>query len=120
MGNSRVVIDNCRLDSNINFGVHVMGNARVTISNSQINSTGFRAGQSVNNTPSPGTGIMFDDQSSGTVAFTTVNGSAKAGIANNTQPRNRQAVKLLSVNVFDNLVDFDRITPPTGSIPTIN
>jgi parallel beta-helix repeat protein len=116
-GASRVIIDNCRFENNTNFGIHAVGTSKVTISNTAVNASGFRSGAGVDNTANPGVGIRFDEQSSGTVAFTTVSGSAGAGISNMTG--NRRAVGILSVNVFDNMVDFQNIIPPTGSAPGV-
>ncbi|MEW6732867.1 MAG: right-handed parallel beta-helix repeat-containing protein [Acidobacteriota bacterium] len=115
-GSSRVIIDNCRLEQNVNFGIRVMGTARVAISNCQVNGSGFRVAPGVDGTPSPGIGIRFEGQSSGTVAFSTVNGSVAAGISNTTG--NSRAVGILNVNVFDNNNrNFENINPPKGSTP---
>ncbi|MEW6731668.1 MAG: right-handed parallel beta-helix repeat-containing protein [Acidobacteriota bacterium] len=117
-GGSRVIIDNCRFEQNVNFGIHVMGSARVAISNCQVNASGFRVAPMVDSTPSPGIGIRFEGQSTGTIAFTTVNGSVAAGISNTTGRAN--AVGILNVNVFDNNGrDFENIRPPKFSTPGV-
>jgi parallel beta-helix repeat protein len=116
-GASRVIIDNCRFENNTNYGIQALGTSKVTISNTAVNASGFRSGAGVDNMPNPGIGICFEGQSSGTVAFTTVSGSAAAGISNMTG--NRRAVGILSVNVFDNMGDFQNIIPPTGSAPGV-
>jgi parallel beta-helix repeat protein len=119
-GTSRVTIDNCRLEGNVNNGIDISGSAKVSVVNSQVNSTGFRAGMtgdfpSAANQPSPGNGISFRGSSSGTVAFTTVTGSFLVGISNTTG--NSSAVGILAVNVFDNGVNFVGVRPPAGSVP---
>ncbi|MGQ0594020.1 MAG: right-handed parallel beta-helix repeat-containing protein, partial [Gammaproteobacteria bacterium] len=81
IGTSRVAIDNCRLESNRDFGIHVMDGARVAVTNTRVNATGFREGLGVDNTPNPGIGIAFEDRSRGAVAVSTVSGSFAAGIA---------------------------------------
>jgi hypothetical protein len=109
LGDSRVTIDNCRLEGNVNNGIAVSGAARVLITHSQVDSTGFRAGAtgdfpSAANPPSPGHGISFAGTSSGAVVNTTVSFNFGVGIANSTG--NAFAVRLTSVNVFGNGVNF--------------
>ncbi len=103
-GSSRVLIDNCRVEQNVNYGIHVFDNARVTIANTAVAGTGFRVGMTGNfpavNTPDPGIGIEFEDASSGAVADTTVAGSFGAGLANSTGTG--PAVQVRGLVVFDN------------------
>lgn len=58
-GGPRVHIDNCRLDSNLNYGVHVDA-GQVTITRTQIVGTGFRIG-SASSTPAPGWGVLAEN-----------------------------------------------------------
>lgn len=111
-GSSRVTIDNCRLDSNVNFGIDVSDSARVNISNSQINGTGFRTGAtgsfpSVNNIPLPGHGVSFRGASRGTVFLSTITSSFAIGLVNTTGSPNN--VTAQGVNAFDNAVDFEGV-----------
>lgn len=113
-GNSRVIIDNCRVEHNKDYGIHVMGSAKATITNSQVVGSGFRNGAGIVNTPMPGIGIEFEGASSGVVASTTISGSFAAGIANATG--NPQAVKIANTAVvFDNNPNFIGVRPPLGS-----
>lgn len=113
-GNSRVIIDNCRVEHNKDYGIHVMGSAKATITNSQVVGSGFRNGAGIVNTPMPGIGIEFEGASSGVVASTTISGSFAAGIANATG--NPQAVKIANTAVvFDNNPNFIGVRPPVGS-----
>jgi parallel beta-helix repeat protein len=118
-GTSRVIIDNCRIENNVNTGIHVLGSAKVTINNCAITGNGIRSGAApVNNSPNPGIGILFEGTSSGTVANSLVSGSVAGGIVNMTS--NRSAVGILSVNVFDNGPnDFVGIRPPKDSSPGV-
>jgi len=116
-GLSRVAIEDCKFENNVNYGIEVTGNARVTIAKSEVHATGYRqssAGDfpSATAQPNPGKGIEFDDSSSGTIFFTTVSGSFSSGISDETRGgrRNRNVCAYL-VNVFDNNNDFDGITP---------
>lgn len=115
-GASRVTIDNCRLDSNVNFGIDVTGSARVNISNSQINATGYRTGAtgsfpSENNIPAPGHGVSFRGTSRGAVYMSSITSSFGIGLVNTTGASS--GVTAQSVNAFDNAVDFEgaRIVP---------
>jgi parallel beta-helix repeat protein len=117
-GASRVVIDKCRIENNTNFGIHVTGSSKVAINDTQVTASGFRSGAApVNNAANPGVGIRFEGTSSGTVAFSMVAGSVAAGISNTTG--NRAAVGILSVNVFDNMVDFEGIRVTRTTIPGV-
>ena len=112
-GSSRVIIDNCRIEHNKDYGIHVTGSAKATITNSQVVGSGFRNGAGIVNTPMPGIGIEFEGTSSGVVASTTVSGSVAAGIANATG--NPQAVKIANTAVvFDNNPNFIGVRPPVG------
>ncbi len=123
LGNSRVAIENTRIENNTNFGIEIRDNARVTIAKSEVHGTGFRMGATAEtgfptaNQPMPGTGIQFADQSSGTVFLTTVSGSFASGIAN--VGRNN-AVCAYLVNVFDNRRNFDGVRRSSSSAPCEN
>ena len=71
-GNSRVAIESCIFENNVNYGIEVTGNARVTIAKSEVHATGFRLNPATGDfpttvTPNPGKGIEFDDNSSGPI-----------------------------------------------------
>lgn len=106
-GDSRVLIDNCRVEQNVNYGIHVSDSARVAVVNSRVAGTGFRVGAVGNfpavNTPSPGIGIEFEDSTSGAVADTAVSGSFGAGLANSAAGAN--AVAARGLVLFDNNPD---------------
>jgi len=105
-GASRVTIDDVRLDSNVNYGIHVQHDARVVVTDSSITSSGYRKSGTLGATPGgdilpqPGTGIRFEDRSSGIVSFTTVTQSFTAGIHSNGR------VRLLANTVFDNAHNY--------------
>ncbi|MGH8569322.1 MAG: right-handed parallel beta-helix repeat-containing protein, partial [Gammaproteobacteria bacterium] len=100
VGTSHVAIDNCRLENNRDFGVHVMDQARAVITNTEVNATGFRQGAGVDNTPNPGIGIAFEDFSRGAVAVSRVTGSFAAGIRNATG--NKNAIRVRELVLFEN------------------
>ncbi len=102
-GDSRVALEGVRAEHNTNYGIEITGNVKVAISDSEVYATGRRVNPmtgdfpSAANRPDPGTGIEFDDRSTGTVFFTRVTGSVGAGI-----DAGKNRVCLALVNVFDN------------------
>ena len=106
-GAARVTLDNVRVDSNVNYGIHVRGDSKVVITDSQVNSSGFRRSGSLGLTPggdiepSPGIGIAFEDNSSGYISLTTVSHSFGTGVMSNGN------VRLLGNTVFDNSPNYD-------------
>lgn len=102
-GDSRVSIERCRLEHNVNYGIEVNGNAAVQIDKSEIMATGFRLNSGgvdfpTTSTPDPGIGISFEDNSRGSVYRTTVTGSFAAGIRDTSSGN----VKQMAVYLFDN------------------
>ncbi len=114
MGSSRVSIDNCRLENNINYGIEILDNARVTISKTKVRATGFRSSPAGSfpfaNAPNPGIGIEFDDASSGSVFLTSVSNSFSTGISDVSSG----SVCAFLVNVFDNNSNLQNIVPSSS------
>ena len=120
-GSSRVAIENCKFENNINYGIEVNDNAKVSVSNSSVYATGFRLNPGTGdfpaaNAPQPGIGISFEDNSSGAVFLTTVTGSFAAGISDTTGNGNGRGngrgngnVCVSSINVFDNSPNLQNI-----------
>lgn len=107
-GDSRVLIDGCRVDNNTNYGIRVRGNARVKINDTQVTATGFRVGATGDFPrvlqPMPGVGIEYEGNSSGLVCNSCVTGSFKAGIENSSGKKD--GVRLQNVCAFNNNPDF--------------
>jgi hypothetical protein len=82
MNNSRVYIENCRFEHNLNFGLRAMGDSNLHVTDTSVLATGFRFGSSPNTTPSPGTGIQFEGTSRGAVVKSSIVGSFAFGLAN--------------------------------------
>lgn len=108
VGNSRVTIEDVRIENNINYGILVSDSARVAIVGSTVSATGFRVGATGDfprvNAPNPGIGIEFEDSSSGLIADSTVTGSFAAGVSNESSSGGSR-VRLADVNLFDNNPD---------------
>ena len=81
--NSRVHIDNCRLEHNLNYGIQVTNTSRVVISNTKIDGTGRRTGIG-SSAANPGTAILVQDTAKALIEFTTITHSAGTGIDNIT------------------------------------
>lgn len=84
-GNSRVTIDNCRVEHNLDYGIRAMGSGvRTSINNSQIIGTGYRVGAAGNSpdvdVPEPGIGIVFEDKAEGIIINSSSIGNYAAGL----------------------------------------
>lgn len=84
-GNSHVVIDNCRVEQNLDYGIQVMGRGvRAAITNSQVLDTGFRVGAAGNSpdvdVPDPGIGIRFENGAKGVIANSSSIGNFGVGL----------------------------------------
>ncbi len=80
INNSRVHLDHCRIDNNLEFGLRATQGARLTVENSRITSTGRR-------TPAPappvfGHGIQMENLSGGGFTNTVVVNSVGAALNN--------------------------------------
>lgn len=96
-GAARVQIINCRLDSNITFGIRAQGTSRVMISSTTVNASGMRFNP-MPSTPNPGTGIRFEEQASGTVVDSIISGNTGTGLSN----ASTRQVLLARNAIFDN------------------
>ena len=111
MGSSRVSIDNCRLENNINYGIEVLDSARVSISKTKVRATGYRispaGGFPFNSAPNPGIGILFSGASTGSIYATSVSSSFSTGISDVSSGN----VCAFQVNIFDNNSNLQNIVP---------
>lgn len=99
-GDSHVIIDNCRVEHSLNFGIHVMGNAKVAIIDSRVSGTGFRVGAAGNSPsvdlPMPGVGIQFENGTSGSISESSSIGNFGKGL-----------IKARGKSKKVDLIDFD-------------
>lgn len=103
---SRVTIDQCKFDSNVNFGIQVSDEASVVITDSQVHSSGFRRSGTLGEVDAnPGIGIAFQNDSSGAITRTTVAHSFAAGISVQTSGD----VQFLDNTVVNNNPDVDGV-----------
>lgn len=81
-GSTRVNIDNCRIENNRDYGIYLTDFGQVVISNSQIQSNGFRI--PVSGPSSPGGGIGMEDGTKLFVVNTVIANNSGPGIVNFT------------------------------------
>ncbi len=109
LNQTRVTLDNVRLEGNVNYGIHVTGDSKALITKSQISSTGFRVGATGDfpnaQTPTPGSGIVFEGSSRGLVVDTTVSGNFRYGVA----AFQNAFAEARDVTAFDNDDNFYRV-----------
>lgn len=99
-----------RAENNVNYGIHVVVDAaKVAISDADVNASGFRKNTAGVSEPNPGTGIEFEDDSTGSIWKSVVTGSAAAGVS-----FDRRAVEIFEVQAFDNHPNFQRTSPGRG------
>jgi Right handed beta helix region len=109
LNQTRVTLDNVRLEGNVNYGIHVTGDSKALITNSQVSSTGFRVGATGDfpnaQTPTPGSGIVFENSARGLVVHTTVSGNFRHGVA----ALQNSFAEARNVTAFDNDDNFHRV-----------
>ncbi len=109
LNQSRVTLDNVRLEGNVNYGIHATGDSKALITKSQVSSTGFRVGATGDfpnaQTPTPGSGIVFENNTRGLVTDTTVSGNFRYGIA----AFQSAFVEVRDISAFDNDTNFYRV-----------
>jgi parallel beta-helix repeat protein len=81
-GSTRINIDNCRIENNRDYGIHLADFGQVVISRSQIQSNGFRI--PVSGPSTPGAGIVMEDAVRLRVVDTVVANNSGPGIMNLT------------------------------------
>jgi len=103
---SRVFIDNCRVENNLNFGIRVSNTSRATVINSKVSATGFRLPVTVAATNAWGIGLEQSGQAR--IADTTVTHNLGGGIINNTG--NAANAVLYKVGTYFNGTDTLAVT----------
>lgn len=81
-GSPRINIDNCRIENNRDYGVHLTEASRVVITNSQIQANGFRI--PVSGPSSPGAGVVIQDTTQLRMKDTVIANNFGPGIHNLT------------------------------------
>lgn len=94
---AHVVLDDVRLEGNLNAGIVVAGAGVLTLTDSHINGTGFRIGTAAS-TPTGGIGLEFRDSAKGVIADSAVTGSFGAGVKDNSSA----SYALQRATLFDN------------------
>jgi hypothetical protein len=111
-GNSHVLLDNVRVEHNINNGVLVSDNADVAIVNSHIAATGFRLNPMTGNfpavnAPNTGDGVVFQGRSRGIIFQSALVGNFGEGL----DRRGQASVRVEDSISFDNEREDDLPAP---------
>jgi hypothetical protein len=101
MGNSRVICEDCRFDSNVVANVSVGDSASLTLVGCSVHAGGMRFNPA-KATPSPGDGIVFAGTAKGTINDCNISGNTAAGVRNGS----RSIVRVTGSAVFDNVPNF--------------
>jgi parallel beta-helix repeat protein len=80
-GSARVTVQNCRIENNLNFGIHARESARLAVYDSEIHATGFRVGGPASTTTF-GHGVFFADSAGGMVANSLITGNFGSALLN--------------------------------------
>lgn len=118
-GASRVLIEDCRVAHTTNYGILATGSANVMIDNTSVMAIGRRLNPGTGDfpggmSPTPGTGIEFQDSSTAMISNSRVMGSVDAGIANRTSGP-QKAVTVSNSTVFGNGRDYVRSFVAAGA-----
>jgi hypothetical protein len=110
-GDSHVLLDNVRVEHNINNGVAINDNAKVAIFRSSINSTGFRTNPRTGNFPTemapmPGAGVNVGATARADINASSITGNFDEGIKRARGSR----VDVDHVQLFDNNRNRDIMT----------
>ena len=82
--NGRVLIDNCKIEGNLNSGVRATEASLTVITNSQIYGNGFRVTTASPNTPTPGDGVRAEGAAQIRISDSTVAHNFGTGVNNTT------------------------------------
>ena len=77
---ARVLIDNCRFENNLNYGILLDFSSVAVITNTEVSGTGFRTVGA--NVPNPGYGISLETSAHARVVDSVISHSSTAGVVN--------------------------------------
>ena len=80
-GTGRLLLENCRIDNNRDFGLQVLNESKVIVERTQINATGRRVG-TANNTTAFGHGVQLVDLASAVFNKSSIMNSSGACVQN--------------------------------------
>jgi hypothetical protein len=108
--NTRIHIDNCVLENNLNYGIRLNNGVRAVITNTQVTATGFRIGTATA-VPNPGHGIAVEQSAQARIINTQVQQNVYAGIFNQTG----NAANVVLFKVSSHFNGFDILGPFTSA-----
>ncbi len=95
---SHAHLDEVISENNTDYGIHVTNRAKVSVSDSQVNATGFRKDGNGVAKADPGVGVEYANRSRGSIHRTSITGSAGAGLEVGRNAR----VRTFQLQLFDN------------------
>jgi len=109
-GASRVLVDNVRVEHNINFGINIVDTAQIAVFNTSVNSSGFRVNPVTGDfptvlAPAPGAGIQFGPNARGDIFQSSVTGNFRGILlvrSNRSRADDLARVSLRASQNFDN------------------
>ena len=112
--NARVLIDNCRFENNLNYGILLNFGSLAVINNTQVSGTGFRT--SGVTTSSPGHGISLESNAQAKIVNSVSAHNLSAGVFNSGGAANLTLFKVgLYFNGTDILGPFTATLEPNYS-----
>lgn len=94
---SRALLDDLRVEGNLDFGVRVVDRSRVTVTDSTIDATGYRKDSTGVNRPDYGIGLRLSRDAYASVYQTTISNNFAAGLS-----AKRGHTRLQHVQLFGN------------------
>lgn len=112
--NARVLIDNCRFENNLNYGVLLNFGALAVIKDSEVSGTGFRTVNAA--VPSPAYGVSLETNAQARIMDSAISHNANVGVANSGAAENLVFYKVgLYFNVINTLGGFTATMEPNVS-----
>lgn len=102
-GSGRLLLDNCRVDNNLDYGVEVLDQSNLLMEQGRITGTGRRIGGPANTTPF-GHGLHVADSASAVLNRSLIFNSKGAGVQNTSV-----------VATFDSLISYNDAGPVIGN-----
>lgn len=79
---ARVLIDNCRFENNLNYGILLNFGSLAVITHTEVSGNGFRTAGS--GSPNPGHGISLEASARANITDSVISHNANAGVANSS------------------------------------
>lgn len=115
LNNSRVNLENVRIDNNRDFGIVTQGNSRLTANHVHITATGYRVNPAVTNTPTPGDGLRIQNTSAVWLSHSTIFHSFRNAVFRDASASLVQTDVVLGDNGVDSVIVLTPASDITAS-----